>query len=109
MDRLLAERLNNLCAQRDALTEARGVYLLKEGERKTFEARLIRDAQGKSQAEKTVGAQASEEWLVFHRELAVIENDYEHHKLRYDILDKAYLAEHLSAKLDSDTIKRQGA
>lgn len=108
LDRALALRLNNLSLQNDALTAARGLYLLKEAERKTFEARLIKHAVGKSHAERTVDAQATDEWLTFHTELARLETDFEHHKLRYDILDKAYLAEHLSAKLDADTIKRHG-
>lgn len=108
LDRELATRLNNLSLQNDSLTAARGLYLLKEAERKTFEARLIRDAQGKSHAEKTVHAQATDEWLEFHKALAQLETDFEHHKLRYDILDKAFLGEYLGAKLDTDTIKRHG-
>ena len=109
IDRALAERLNNLSAQNDRLTAARGAYLLKEAERKTYEARLIREAEGKSHAEKTVVAQSHEFWRKFHVELAELENAYEFEKLRYDILDKAFTAEYLSMKLDADTIKRQGA
>lgn len=108
MDRALAERLNNLNAQNEKLTEARGAYLLKEAQRKNFEALMIKNAEGKSQAEKTVNAQALAEWLKFQEELARLENAFEFEKLRYDILDKAFTAEYLSAKLDADTIKRQG-
>lgn len=109
MDSILNKRLQNLERQVDMLTEARGKYLLKEGERKSFESRLIKESEGKSHVEKTVNAQATEEWLQFHVELAALETEYEHQKLRHDLLDKVYLAEHLSAKLDADTIKRQGA
>jgi hypothetical protein len=106
LDRALAERLNNLNTQNALLTEARGAYLLKEAERKHFEASQIAQAEGKSHAEKTVNAQATPEWVSFQRELARLENAYEFEKLRYDILDKAFTAEYLSMKLDAETIKR---
>ena len=107
MDEQLAKRLNALTKQNDLLSKARGAYLLKEAERKNFEATLIKDAPGKSHAEKTNAAQALAFWRQFHKELAILENDYEFQKLKYEILDKAYLAEHLSLKLDSSEIKRQ--
>jgi hypothetical protein len=107
LDRELATRLNNLNEQNEKLSEARGNYLLKEVERKHFEARMITAAAGKSHAERTTAAQATQEWLTFQQELAGLEAEFEFQKLRYDILDKAYLAEYLSAKLDADTIKRQ--
>ena len=108
MDELLATRLNNLNAQNATLSSARGAYLLKEAERKHCEATLIKAAEGKSQAEKAVNAQAAPEWAEFQLELARLENAYRFEELRYDILDKAFQAEYLSAKLDADTIKRQG-
>ncbi len=108
LDRELAARLNNLNAQNERLTAARGAYLLKEAERKHFEASLIVEAEGKSQAEKQTNAQAMPEWASFQRELARLEAALEFEKLRYDILDKAFQASYLSLKLDADTIKRQG-
>lgn len=109
LDRLLAERLNNLNEQNETLKNARGRYLLKEAERKNFEARLVRGAIGKSHAERLILAQATNEWKQFHQELASLETELEFEKLRYDILDKAFQAEYLSAKLNADTIRRQGA
>jgi hypothetical protein len=106
MDQELADRLNNLNKQNELLTKARGLYLLNEASRKTFEANLIKNAEGKSHAEKTINAQSTEEWNSFHLTLADLENKYEFEKLRYDILDKAFQAQYLSAKLDADTIKR---
>jgi len=96
-----------LSAQNDELSRARGAYLLKEAERKHFEALLTKKADGKSHAERVINAQATKDWLLFHKELAVLEGDFEFQKLRYEILDKAYLAEHLSLKLDGSEIKRQ--
>lgn len=107
MDRSLAERLNDLSVQNEELSKARAAYLLKEAERKHFEALLTKKAEGKSHAERVINAQANKEWLIFHKELAVLEGDFEFQKLRYEILDKAYLAEHLSMKLDGGEIKRQ--
>lgn len=107
LDRELAERLNNLNAQNEKLTAARGAYLLKEAERKHFEAARIMEAAGKSHAERTVNAQATPEWLSFQKELARLETQFEFEKLRYDILDKAFQATYLSTKLDADTVKRQ--
>lgn len=107
LDRELASRLNNLNAQNDALKAARLAYLLQEAERKHFEAMLIAEAEGKSQTEKTTNAQAKQEWVQFHRDLARLENTYEFEKLRYDILDKAFQAAYLSLKLDAGEIKRQ--
>lgn len=109
LDRELAERLNNLNAQNDILKAARLAYLLKEAERKHYEAALIREAEGKSHAERVANAQATQHWRMFHVELSKLETEFEFQKLRYDILDKAFQAEYLSAKLDADTIRRQGA
>lgn len=107
MDKELIKRLNNLNKQNDDLAKVRASYLLKEAERKHYEATLVSKAPGKSHAEKVINAQATKEWLMFHVELAALEGAYEFNKLKYDILDKAYLAEHLSLKVDSSTIQRQ--
>lgn len=106
LDRELAERLNNLAAQNETLAKARGAYLLKEAERKNYEAKLISIAEGKSHAERQANAYATDAWLQFNRELAELENEFEFQKLRYDILDKAFLAEYASYKLDNETMKR---
>jgi hypothetical protein len=106
MDRTLAERLNALHKQNETLRKAREAYLLKEASRKHFEATLIRQAEGKSQAEKLINAQSKKEWLEFSKELAALESVFEFERLKWELLDKAYLAEHLSYKLDGDTIKR---
>lgn len=103
----LVKRLNALSEQNEQLGAARGKYLLRESERKHFESNLVRAAVGKSHAEKLNAAQASDEWLVFHRDLAKLEALYEFEKLKFEILDKAFLAEHLSLKLDASEMKRQ--
>lgn len=109
LDGGLAFRLNNLSEQNATMKVAGDAYRLKEAERKHFEATLIKAAEGKSHAEKTVNAQATQEYLEFHQELARLESEYDFQKLRYDILDKAWQSEYLTCKIDNETIKRQGA
>jgi hypothetical protein len=99
------ERLN---LQNDVLGRARNSYLEKEAERKHFEAVLIRQAEGKSMAERTVNAQATEVWMRFMKDLARLESVYEFQKLKYEILDKEWQAHYLTHKLDGRTIGRQG-
>lgn len=106
MDRQLAERLNNLTKQNVRLRDARNAYLLAEAERKHFEARFICMAEGKSVAEKTINAQAGKDWLAFHENLARLQGAYEFERLKYEILDKAYLAEHATFKVEEGLIKK---
>lgn len=107
MDRQLAERLNNLSMQNEVLFKARSAYLLMEARRKHFEAKMIRAADGKSQAEKTVSAQAAKEWLDFHLKLSELESQFEFEKTKYEILDKAYLAEYATFKSEEHGHRRQ--
>lgn len=106
MDQGLAARLNALTKQNEVLRDARLAYLLREASRKTFEARLIREAEGRSQAEKTMNAQAEQKWADFHHELAVLESEFEFQRLKYEVLEKAYLAEHATYKIEDSLIKR---
>lgn len=91
------------------LGKARNAYLIKESERKHFEAMLIRDAAGKSHAERVINAQAASEWVTFQRELARLEAVYEFQKLRFEILDKEWQSQYLTCKLDGAVIRKQGA
>lgn len=109
IDELLLERLNNLSKQTEIYRDANDAYLLKEAQRKSIEARLVKTAEGKSQAEKLVNAQSTEEWLTFHLELAKLEGERDFQRLRYELLDKAYLAEYTTFKITAETISRHGA
>jgi hypothetical protein len=92
--------------QNNVLGKARNDYLAKEAERKNFEAKLVSGAAGKSHAERLINAQATEDWLKFAKELARLEAIYEFQKFRYEIMDKEWLAQYASMKLDERTIKR---
>jgi hypothetical protein len=92
--------------QNAVLARARDAFLLKEAERKYFEANLIKKADGKSHAERLVNAQATDAWLTFHKDLARLESLFEFEKLKYDILDKGWLEKYSANKTDGRTMKR---
>lgn len=89
------------------LSRARDAYLAKEAERKHFESKLVDESPGKSHAERVIKAQAREEWLAFHKKLNRLLSIWEFQKLKYEILDKEWLAQYLTLKSDDAQIKRQ--
>lgn len=91
----------------DTLGKARAEFLALEAERKHFEACMIRDASGKSHAEKVTNAQANAEWPVFQLKLARAEAVYELQKLKFSIMEKNWQSEYLTMKLDNAVIKKQ--
>lgn len=105
----LSEFVHALDLQNNVLGKARNAFLLKESERKHFEATLVREAEGKSHAERTINAQANPSWLLFQQELARLEAVYEFQKLRFEILDKEWQSQYLTCKLDGAVIRKQGA
>jgi hypothetical protein len=105
----LEKEVDTYEAQATAYSIAKNNYLSKEAERKHFESVMTKAAEGKSQAEKVMNAQATEEWLVFHKELARLEAIMDFHKLKLDVLDKEYQAAYLEKKQDEKSIRRQGA
>lgn len=103
----LAEALVRLDALNTQLGTRRNTYLLLEAERKHFEANLVRAALGKSSVEKKINAEATVEWLSFHRTLARAESEYEFLKLQMSILEKDWQSKYLRSKLDGELIKKQ--
>jgi hypothetical protein len=95
-----------LSEQNVIVGRARNAYLAKESERKTFESRLIQAAEGKSQAEKLMNAQATDEWLEFSKALARLEAVYEFEKFKLTILDREYQAQYLEIKDNGKQIVR---
>lgn len=103
----LADLIKALEKQNEVVGIARNEFLAKEAERKTFEARLIQSASGKSHAEKCVNAQATEDWLEFHKALNRAKSVYEFQEFKLEILDKEWLGEYTSLKNDERQVKRQ--
>lgn len=99
--------IEQLSGQNVVVGRARNAYLAKEAERKHFESTLIQAAEGKSQAEKLMNAQAKPEWLVFAKTLARLESVYEFEKFKLTILDREYQSQYLELKDNAQAIRRQ--
>lgn len=110
MDPELKRIIDALYKQNDVLGIARNAYLAKEAERKHFEANLINSSDNASllasHAAKTTSAQGSQAWLEFHTRLARLEAEFKFQEFKMEILNKEYLAVHLSLKLDHETLKK---
>lgn len=98
--------IDKLEKQNDLLGKARNAFLMVESEKKHFEATLVQQSQAKSHADRVTDAHSSEKWLAFHKNLARLQAVYEFQKLKFEILNKEYLAEHLSLKLDATVMGR---
>lgn len=105
----LNKLITALREQNKVLSIARFNYLSKEAEKRHYEAKLITEAIGKSHAEKVTLAQSSDDWVVFHRELAKLESRYQFELFKYQILDKEFQAEYLTRKQDGEEMKKSGA
>ncbi len=108
MDTELKRIIEMLHRQNDILGKARFAYLDKEATRRHFESTLIQATNGKSHAERTVGAQASDDWLEFHKKLARLESEFEFQKLKFAVIEREFLAVHLTLKLDATTLSKGG-
>lgn len=106
MDQQLADCIRRLNLQNDLLGLVRAQYLEAESTRKHYEAKMISGAEGKSHAERLVNAQASEEWRELSLSIAKFESELEFNKLKMSVLDKEYLALHLSLKIDSEVMRK---
>jgi len=106
MQNQLEECVSRLDAQNDLLRIVRKKYLEAEACRKHYEARMISMAVGKSNAEKVINAQATESWRNQALMIASLESDFEFEKLKFSVLEKDFLAIHLSMKLDDQTMRR---
>lgn len=109
MDQALANRLNELWKQSDALKNAEEVFLRLDAERKPLLAQLTLKAQGKSFAEREAKALASDDWRDFIRAHVEAEARLNFEKRKYEILDRAFYAEYSSMKIDDRAIKKAGA
>ncbi len=103
----LTPLLEALDKQNDTLGKARAEYLTLEAEKRHREALLIKQAEGKSHAEKVTNAQANIEWQIFQNKIARAEAVYEFQKLKFSILEKEWQSSYLTLKLDGQIIKKQ--
>lgn len=106
MDSQLANRLNELWKQSDRLKEVERVALELEANKKALLAQLTIKAPGKSFAEREAQALASDDWRIFNAALVNAQVDYNFERRKYEILDKAFLAEYGTYKQEDRAIKR---
>lgn len=107
MDSRLEERLTKVSVQIDKLRETERVFLTLEANRKVMAAQLYLRAEGKSVAEKEANVYASESWTAFIAGHVEAESAYNHERRRYELMLKAYDAEHLTLKTETPAIRRQ--
>lgn len=91
----------------ESLGKDRNVYLSLEAEKDYKRAMMIKAAPGKSNAEKVVNAHASEEWLEFHKKLGRAKAVYDFQKLKFSVMEKEWLAQHLEMKLEGSLMKKE--
>lgn len=93
-------------SQLEVLNKAREPYKIKLAYKKHLENKLIRDAIGKSHAERCVYAYASDTWESFSQELAKLEILFEHESLKFDVMKIDYQTKYLLMKETEQQIKR---
>lgn len=107
MDSRLAERLEKIADQLDALREAEHLFLSLEANRKVMWAELFLQTQG-TVVERESKTFASDGWKDFMRGHVIAESAFNHERRLYEMLLKAYDAEHLTLKTETPVIRRQG-
>lgn len=107
MDARLNERLEKIADQIELMREVEAVFLELEANRKALYSSLFLAADGKNIAEKEASAYDSKEWRDFAKGHAVAESNFNHERRRYELLLKAYDAEHLTLKTEVPVIRRQ--
>lgn len=107
MDSILAQRLRNLTTQNTTLREAEGEYLLKDAGKKTMEAEIFLTVITGTVAEREAKTYTTEEYKTYMRELSELHARYMFERRRFDILDKAFIAELNTYKIDNSLINRK--
>lgn len=109
MDARLYKRLKRIEEHLETLWITEKEFLYLDAHKKVLFAELYRSVDGKSVADKEAAAYASDDWRDFIRGLSEKEAQYNAEKRRYELLIKAYDAEHLTLKTEHPVINRQGA
>ncbi len=103
-----ADVIAHLNALNKQLGIARNDFLSKKAEKDHFEHNLVKTSPGKSHAEKTMNAKASEEWLAFQKELGRLDSIHHFLKLQFQILSYEYLSQYQETKFNEGLINKQG-
>lgn len=107
MDTRLNERLEKVADQIEILKKAEADFLCLEANRKVMFSQIYLKAEGKNVAEKEANTYSHEDWIAFMSGHVNAESDYNHERRRYELMLKAYDAEHLTLKTETPVIRRQ--
>ncbi len=72
-----------------------------------MESTLVKSAPGESNAEKSMNAKSTPEWLAFHKSLNRKEAVYEFERLKFSILEKEWFSVNAELKADTSLIRKQ--
>lgn len=99
-----------LDGQNAVMCKALNDYLAKEVEFEHLESRWI-DAlpEDMSEAAKKRKVRATEEWFKLSSEVARLKSIHQFQKFKFEIMNKDWLSQYASMKIDNEMIKRQGA
>ena len=106
MDSRLKEKLSNWNKQIDRLHEIESYFLDLEGSEKSLLAELTIKSVGKSMSERESMALASHEFKSFKAGLSKAKSEYNHAKRKIEIFAKAFDAEYLTYKTESNIMRR---
>lgn len=108
MDSGLKDRLKKIRDQIDQLHNAEEIYLTLESAKEHKLSRLQVSAPDilSSEAAKKSWAQGTSEWAEFRKGLATAEADFHKEKHLLDLMNSAFQAEYLAAKVEYDLVKK---
>lgn len=106
MDSLLKERLESWYKQVEKIAKIEKKYLLLEGSEKALAGKLFLQSDGKSIAERDARAMSSQDWINFKKGLAEAKSEYNNEKRILELKIKAYEAEYITLKLNSEAIRK---
>lgn len=92
--------------QTESVGKAFNAYMAKKAEKRNLEARLKKAAEGTSQSEKSMNADATDEWLAFEKELNRLEAIYEFQRDKLEVMNKEYQAQYLELKDNASAIRK---
>ena len=106
MDNELSKRLTKLARQINILEVAEKVALTLDANEKTIFSKLLLSVTGSSISTREAKVYVSLEWREFLVAQTNARVEYNKAKRYYELLDKAYLAEHLTYKVQAHAIGR---
>lgn len=106
MDQRLNERLQSWSNRIESLSKAEESFLQLEASEKTLEASLFLKATGRTVEERKSRAYYTKSWDDFKKALATAKTEYNNQKRLLDLAIKAYEAEYLTFKIESEMIHK---